>query len=144
MRSAACAGAICSGVDAGTSAIIETINSPVANCPCRIIICSSSTGPLSHNLDENLDAFGNHRRIVRDMALVSQNQLKRMLARGKRDLLLGLAIAEMNVVQVTWQRLIQRRRIDIDQKVMMASIGLGDARGRNAHVAQAEANGRVG
>src|SRR5262245_11411692 len=120
------------------NAIIEKMDSPVANRPWRMVTHSSSTGALSHILDENLDAFGNHRRIMRDVALVSQNQLKRMLARGKRDLLLGLAIAEMNVVQITWQRLIQRRRRDVNQQVMMARIGLGDARGRNAHVAQAE------
>jgi len=52
---------------------------------------------------------------MRDVALVSQNQLKRMLARRKRDLLLGLSVAEMNVVQVARQRLIQRRSIDIYQ-----------------------------
>jgi hypothetical protein len=65
-----------------------------------IMSCSSSAMPLPdgpYHLDGYLDPFGNHRRIVRHVLLVGQDQLKRMLSRGKRNFLLGLAVAEMNV-----------------------------------------------
>jgi hypothetical protein len=72
-----------------------------ANGPHRTIMsCSSSAVPFPDGLDRldgHLDPFGNYRRIVRHVLLVGQDQLKRMLSRGKRNFLLGLAVAEMNV-----------------------------------------------
>jgi hypothetical protein len=75
---------------------------------------------------------------MRDVVIVGENQLKRMLTRGKRNFFLGLAVAEMNVIQVARQRPIQRWGFDIYHQVMMAGIRLDDARRRYAHVAQAE------
>jgi hypothetical protein len=50
--------------------------------------------PHRPHLDGHLDPFGDHRRIMRHVLFVGEDQLKRMLSRGKRDFLLCLAAAE--------------------------------------------------
>ena len=51
---------------------------------------------------------------------------------------LGLAGAEVEVVAVVRDRLVQRRQVGVDQQVVVAGIGLVHACRRHAHVAQPE------
>ena len=74
------------------------------------------------------------------MVLVADEQLQRMQARPERDLGLGLAGAEVQVIEVVGNGLVERRQLGIDQQMVMARIlALGPGR-RNAHIAQAEGN----
>ena len=57
---------------------------------------------------------------MRNMILVSHEQLKRVLAVLERNLGLGLAAAEVKVIEVIRDRLIERRQLGVDQQVMMA------------------------
>ena len=61
-----------------------------------------------------------------------------MLARLERDLGLGLAGAEMQMVKVARDRLVERRQVGVDQQVVMAGVFAVGTGGRYAHVAQAE------
>ena len=61
-----------------------------------------------------------------------------MLTCGQRDLRLGLATAKMNVVEIAWDRLIERRQLGVDEKVMMTGIRLGCSCRRDLHVLDPE------
>ena len=78
------------------------------------------------------------------MILVAEDELQGVLARRQRHLGFGLAGAEMQVIEVVRQRPVERRRRHVDDQVVVAGIlpvepGRGDA-----HVAQAEMDGRLG
>ena len=49
------------------------------------------------------------------MVLVAHQQLQRMVAGLERDIRLGLAGAEVQMVEVGGNRLIERRQLGIDQ-----------------------------
>ena len=72
------------------------------------------------------------------------SELQRVLAVLERDLGLGLAGAEMQVVEVARDRLVERRQVGVDQQVMMAGVLAVRAGGRDAHVAQAEIDRGLG
>jgi len=78
------------------------------------------------------------------MILVPQQQLQRMRAGTQGELGLGLASAEMQVIEIVGDRLVERRQADIDQKVMMPGIRFVDPSGRDAHLAQAELDQKLG
>jgi len=61
-----------------------------------------------------------------------------VLSCGQRDLRLGLATAKMNVVEIAWDRLIERRQWGVDEKVMMTGIRLGCSCRRDLHVVDSE------
>src|SRR5215467_13886818 len=67
-----------------------------------------------------------------------------MLARGQTHLGLGLAGAKMQVREVVWNRLIQRRQFRIDQQMVMSGILSVGARGCYSHTAKPEMNDRLG
>jgi len=81
---------------------------------------------------------------MRDVILVPQQQLQRVRSRLERDLGLGLAGAEVEVIEVVGNRLVERRQLGVDQQVVMSRIGAIRAGGRDAHFAQAESDGRLG
>ena len=68
----------------------------------------------------HLDLGRHDRRRVRNVILVAEQQLERVLAVLEGDLGLGLAAAEVEMVEVVGDRLIERRQIGIDQQMVMA------------------------
>ena len=64
-----------------------------------------------------------------------------MLAMLERNLSLALPAAEMEMIEVIWDRLIERRQFGVDKQMMMAGIFAIGASGREAHVFQAEIYG---
>ena len=77
------------------------------------------------------------------MVGVAEEQLKRVLAQRKVNCCFGLARSEMQMIEVIRYRLIQRRQRGIDQKMVVAGVGLFDARRRHAHVGKTKMNGRL-
>ena len=84
------------------------------------------------------------RRIVRDVILVAQQQLQGVRSRFERDLGLGLAGAEVEVIEVVGNGLVQRRQLGVDQQVVMARVRAIRAGGCHSHLAQTETDGRLG
>jgi hypothetical protein len=72
------------------------------------------------------------------VVLVAHQQLQCVLAPPERNLGLGLPGAEMQMVEVVWDRPVERRQIGIYQQVMMAGILAIRAGGGDAHVPQTE------
>ena len=59
-------------------------------------------------IDPDADDVGHDRRIVRNVSVITQQELQCVLSCGERDLGLGLTSAEMNVVEIARDRLIER------------------------------------
>ena len=57
------------------------------------------------------------------MALVAKQQLNRVDPERQVDLRLGLPRAEVQVVEVARDRLVERRHRGVDQEMMVAGIG---------------------
>ena len=77
------------------------------------------------------------------MVLVAHQKLKRVLAGFERDLRFALAAAEMKMIEVVGDRLIERRQLGVDQEVMMARV-LAVCAGRSeAHILQPEVHGEL-
>jgi len=95
-------------------------------------------GSIAMNLNPGVD--GDRRRIdrglVRNMVEIAEQELKSMSAGRQRDRRLGLAGAEMQMIGVVWNRLVERRQRRIDQKMVVPGIGSVDAGRRNAHADQ--------
>ncbi len=85
--------------------------------------------------------FDIDRRVVRDVQVVCEQELQAVAARRERHRRLGLSLAEVHVVRVGRDRQVERRRVGVDQQVMVAGVLHRDAGGRDAHAAQAEAHG---
>ena len=73
-----------------------------------------------HHLD--VDAIRHDRRRVRNVILVAEQKLQCVVARSERNLRLRLPRAEMQVVEVVRDRLVERRHRRIDQEKMMTGI----------------------
>lgn len=67
-----------------------------------------------------------------------------MLARSQRYRLFCLPSSKMEMVGIAGNRLIERRRVGIDDKMVVPSIRLVHSRWRNAHIFEAKANGGLG
>jgi len=91
----------------------------------------------------DLDRLGHYWRVVRYMVGVAEEQLKRVLAQRKVNCCFGLARSEMQMIEVIRYRLIQRRQLGVDQEMVVAGVGLFDARRRHAHVGKTKMNGRL-
>ena len=74
------------------------------------------------------------------MILVAEYELQRVLAGRKLDLRFGLPGAEVKVVEVVRDRLIEWRQRHIDEDVMMSGVLPVRTRGRDAHATQTEMN----
>ena len=59
---------------------------------------------------------------MRNVILVSQQQLEGVLPVLERDLCLALPAAEMKMIEVVGNRLIERRQLGVNQEMMMAGI----------------------
>lgn len=77
------------------------------------------------------------------MVGVAEEQLKRVLAQRKVNSCFGLSRSEVQMIEVVRYRLIQRRQLGVDQKMVVAGVGLVDARRRHAHVGKTKVNGRL-
>lgn len=79
---------------------------------------------------------------MRNMIVVPQDQLKRMLAERERNFGFGLSSPEMQMVEVQRNWLTQWRQWGVDEKMVMACVGLVDPGRRHAHVRQTETDRR--
>ena len=76
--------------------------------------------------------------LCRDVVVVAHDQLQRVAPRRQLEHDLALSGAEVQVVLVVGDLFVGRRRRRVDDQVVMAGVGLLDARRRNAEVAQPE------
>ena len=67
-----------------------------------------------------------------------------MLPGGQAHVSLGLAGAKMQVREVAWNRLIERRQLGIDQQMVMSGILSVGTCGCYSHTAKPKMNGRLG
>ena len=109
----------------------EAVGSPLLRCRSR-----QRQARVRAHVDG--DALGHHRRVVRHVIGIAHQQLQRMGARRQFDHRLGLAEAEMQVVAIVGDRLVQRRQRRIDHQVVVAGVLRGDAGRRDAEIARAE------
>ena len=72
-----------------------------------------------------------------------QQELKFMRTERQRYLGFSLSGAEMEMIEVVWNGLIERRQGGVDQQVMMPRVRLGHARRCDSHVYKAEVDDRV-
>ena len=91
----------------------------------------------------DLDRLRHYGGVVRYMIGVAEEQLKRVLAQRKVNCCFGLARSEMQMIEVIRYRLIKRRQLGVDQEMVVAGVGLFDARRRHAHVGKTKVNGRL-
>ncbi len=68
------------------------------------------------------------------MVFVSEQKLKFMRTERKRYLRFSLPSAEMEMIEVVWYGLIERRQGSVNDQVMMPRVGLGHPRRCNSHV----------
>jgi hypothetical protein len=80
---------------------------------------------------------------MRHVVFVAKQELKRVSAEGERYRCFGLASSEVKMIEVVWYGLIERRQLGVNQKMVVAGIGLFDTRRRHAHIDKTEANGRI-
>src|SRR6267378_7768692 len=99
---------------------------PTSGCPgyslCLPITPSMIFPPggrAAAGRDRHLDLLRIDRRIMRNMVFVGEQQLQRMFAERQRNLRFGLAGAKMQMIEITRDRLIERRQIGVDQQMMM-------------------------
>ena len=80
--------------------------------------------------------------VMRNMLVIAQQQLKRVVADRKVDLGFRLACPEMQVIKVIGYLLVHWRQGRVNQKMMVTRIRLFRTCRRDAHVEQTEADGR--
>jgi hypothetical protein len=69
---------------------------------------------------------------------VAEQKLQLVPAERERHRRLGLAGAEVQVLEVVRDRLIERRQFGIDDEMMVPGVGIGQPRRRDTHVDQSE------
>ena len=72
---------------------------------------------------------------------VREQKLQRVLARGQREGCFGLSGAEMQVIEVARDRLVERRHLGVDQEMVVTGIGAIDTRRCDAHFLDAKEKG---
>jgi hypothetical protein len=90
--------------------------------------------------DPHADALRHHRWRVRNVPAISQQELKRMLSGGQAYLSLSLAGPKVQVREVGWDWLIQRRQFSIDQQMVMSGILAIGAGRRHPHPTKSKMN----
>src|SRR5262245_49753020 len=79
--------------------------------------------PLGSGLhDQDLNARRHERRIMRNVVLVAEEELQGVRSRLKRNLRLGLAGTEVEMIEVVGNGPIERRQLGVDQQVVMTRI----------------------
>src|SRR6516165_7628932 len=81
---------------------------------------------------------------MRNMTLVTQQKLQGVLSGRQVHFSLGLACTEVEVIEIVWNWLIQRRRLGIDQQMVVPGILSIGARRCHSHTAQPKMNGGLG
>ena len=94
------------------------------------------------NRDHYGDFLGEDWWVMRDVLVIAQQQLKRVVADRKVDLGFRLPCPEMQVIKVIGYLLVQWRQGRVNQKMMVTRIRLFRTCRRDAHVKQTEADGR--
>ena len=80
---------------------------------------------------------------MRHMVRIAEEELKRVSTGGKRDRCFRLSRSEMQMIEVVRDRLVQRRQLGVDQKVVVAGVSPVDPRRCYPHIDKAKANGRI-
>ena len=99
---------------------------------------AADRGGSRSSRDVHLDALRHHGWRVGNVILVAHQKLQRMVAGLERDFRFGLSGAEVQMVEVARDRLIERRQIGVDQQMVMAGVLAIRSRGRDPHVPQPE------
>ncbi len=97
-------------------------------------------GRRRRHADVDDDRAGKDRRLMRDVVRVAQQKLESVAPRREGDGRLGLASAEMQVVFIVGDRLVERRERRVDQEMVMSGIRLLDSGRGDAHLRQSEPN----
>lgn len=82
---------------------------------------------------EDRDLFGDHRRIVRYVKPIAEDELQRVPARRQLQVYFRLTPAEVTMVFVGRDRSVECRHVCIDQQVMMTRSAHVDARRSDTH-----------
>src|SRR5579883_2292315 len=88
--------------------------------------------------DGDRDLLRHDRGIMRYVIGVAHQELERVLARRQVDIGFRLAIAEMKMVLVVGNGLVERRQFGVDKQVMVPGIRFLDASRSNAEIPRAE------
>ena len=81
---------------------------------------------------------------MRNVILISQQKLERVFTSRQADLGFGLAIAEMEVIEVIRDRRVECRQLAIDQQMVVTRVRPVNTRRRQPHSAQAKMDDRLG
>jgi hypothetical protein len=79
---------------------------------------------------------------MRNVILVGEKKLERVPAWRQRHLGLRLSAAEMEMLRIVGDWLVERRQVRIDKKMVVPRVELHDSGGRDAHALQAEVQDR--
>src|SRR4029077_11854862 len=108
----------------------------IHNHRLRTALAASAARPSSRSGHEHLDWLRHDRGGVRHMALVAEQELQRVYSQWQRHSCFRLPGAEVQMIEVIRDRLVERGQLGIDQEMVMAGIGLFDACWRYAHIDQ--------
>src|SRR5271166_2833747 len=79
---------------------------------------------------------------MRNVILVGEKKLERVPAWRQRHLGLRLSAAEMEMLRIVGDWLVERRQVRIDKKMVVPGVELHDSGGRDTHALQAEVQDR--
>jgi len=81
---------------------------------------------------------------MRDMILIPQQQPERVFPGRQSDLSLALGVAEVQMIEIRRDRLVQRRQLGIDQQMVVPGIRTIYTRPRQLHATKPKTNRRLG
>jgi hypothetical protein len=79
---------------------------------------------------------------MRNVILVGEKKLERVPTWRQRHLGLRLSAAEMEMLRIVRDGLVERRQVRINNEMVVPGVELRDSRGRDAHAFQAEVKDR--
>ena len=88
--------------------------------------------------DRNRDSLGSERRIMRNVQVVAEKELKRVRPRREFQSHLRLTLSEMTIVIARGNRQIGRREFGVDDQMMMARVLFCDAGWCHPHARKTE------
>src|SRR5665213_2721000 len=81
---------------------------------------------------------------MRDVILIPQEQLQRVLTGRQGDFRFGLGVAKMQMIEIVGNRIVHRRQFGINQQVVVSGVWAIDARTSQFHAAQSKTNCKLG
>src|SRR3954454_7720537 len=75
---------------------------------------------------------------MRDVVLVAEQELQSVVAWGQRHFCFGLPSAEMQMIEIVRDRLIEGGHRSVDQEMVVAGIRAIGSGGRNSHIPKTE------